>query len=238
MRERSKPDNKSAKKSVKKVAKKAVKKVVKKAVKKAAKKAVKNISVKKFAKKRVLKTKKLDPQDLDFKYLGKNDKWLIVELTEDCDLKENAESVVQQLKGLCGDGVEYFLPLYTEYVRDKPVRIVLFEGYIFIRVTEEITDSSFKDRTEHISGPLMCGGRCQYLKNREINGFKSELKKGLKDKIPKKGQTVIPKVGDYKNLEGVVLSVDKTKMIAKVEFAFSSRVVEVGIRIINLEVME
>jgi len=185
-----------------------------------------------------LKRKKLDPQDLDFKYKGKEEKWLIVELNEDCELKESAEVVVQQIKDLCGSGVEYFLPMYTEYVKDSPVFLVLFEGYIFIRVTDKVHEGCFKDRTEHISGPLICGGQNKYLKNKDINGFKTELKKRLRAKVPKKGQIVIPKVGDYKNLEGLVLSVDRKNMTAKIEFALSSRVVEVNIRIINLEVME
>lgn len=197
-----------------------------------------NAPTKKATKNPPLRRKKIETQDLDRKYTGRSGKWLIVELVEDCDLKENAEEVVQQVRKLCGDGVEYFLPVYAEYVKDNPVYIVLFEGYVFIRVTESVHEGCFKERTEQILGPLICGGRCQYAKNKDINGFKAELKKRLKAKVPKKGQNVVPKVGDYRNLEGLVLSVDKKNMTAKIEFALSSRVVEVNIRIINLEVVE
>jgi transcription antitermination factor NusG len=196
-------------------------------------------TAKKAIRKRVvLSSKKIETQDLDLKYTGAPDKWLIVQLSEDCDLKESAEEVVQQLKDLCGEAVEFFIPMHIEYVKDKPIYFVLFEGYIFVRLTNDVTDVSFKDRTGHISGPLLSNGKNQHVHNKDINGFKREIKKRLKAKVPTKGQKVIPKVGDYKNLEGEVLSVDKKSMIAVVEFALASRVVEVQIRIINLDIME
>jgi transcription antitermination factor NusG len=203
---------------------------------------VKNIGSKparvKAVKRTQLKRKKLESQDLDHNYLGRKDRWLIIQLSEDCDLREDAELVVQELKELCGDSVEYFLPLYTEYVQDKPVCLVLFEGYVFVKEEAGVDNTCFKERVSKIEGPLLSNGLCQYLKNKDINKFKRDLKQRLKSKVPKKGQTVVPVVGDYKNLEGIVLSIDRKRMIAKIEFALSSRVVVVQIRIINLEVLE
>jgi len=163
---------------------------------------------------------------------------VIIQLSEETDLKEDAEAIVEKLKNICGEDVEYFLPSYTEYVKEKAVCIVLFDGYIFVRESDKVGAYCFKDKNEYFDGPLFCGGQCQYVKNKDINNFKKELKKRLKSKVPKKGETVVPKVGDYRNLEGVVLLVDRKKMIAKVEFALASRVVEVYIRIINLDVQE
>jgi transcription antitermination factor NusG len=206
-------------------------------LKKVNKKAVAKVSSKRSIKKRTpIHNKRIEPQSLEYKYTGKDDKWIILQLSDDCSLKEHAESVIQQLKELCGEAVEFFLPMYVEYVKDKPVFLVLFDGYLFVK-TNNIEESCFKDRTEHIEGPMLSNGKKQYVNNTEINGFKRELKKCLKDKVPKVGQMVTPKSGDYKNLEGVVLSVDKKNMLATVEFAQASRVVEVQIRIVNLDIM-
>ena len=186
--------------------------------------------------------KKLLAQDLD-SFLGRGGKWLVVQLSEDCVLQESSLDVVREIKTLCGESVEFFLPLYVEFVQDKPVCLVLFDGYVFVKVSEEIDDFCFKDKPDtkdkiqHVIGPLYMNGVSKYVTNRDINQFKRDLKKMLRDKIPKKGQKVIPLVGDYKNLEGEVLFVDKDRMIAKVIFALSSRVVEVFIRVINLEIV-
>lgn len=177
-------------------------------------------------------------QNLDHKYVGRGGKWIIVQLSESCELKEHAEQLVQQIKEAYGEKTEFFLPMYVDYVGNKSVCLVLFDGYFFVRETKELDTAGLKERTEFIQGPMYKEKQMKYVKNKDINKFKNDIKKKLKTKIPKKGQLVIPKVGNYRNIEGKVISVNRKKMVARVVFSLVSRVVEAPIKIINLDIME
>lgn len=196
-------------------------------------KIIKNISTKN----RRRKNKILSTKDLDFKYKGRSNKWIIIQLAEDCDLLEKYDAIESDLKKIFGDTADYFIPVYREKVNEKPVSLLLFEGYVFVKCTDTVKEWLFKERTENLLGPLYENGKCKYINNKDINKFKDDIQKMIRNKIPEKGQTVIPKEGDYKNLEGRVVSVNKNKMIATVVFEKRSRVVEAPINVINLDIV-
>lgn len=174
---------------------------------------------------------------LDYRYKGKG-KWVIIQLTEETSISDNYESIVAELKRGFGEDVEYFLPIYREQVRDKTASLVLFEGYVFVKLKDDTEIITFKRRSENIEGLLCTNNRFQYIGNKEINNFKASLQKMLKNRIPKKGQTVIPQVGTFKGMTGTVVKVDKKAMIVNVIFTKQSRVVEAPIGIVNLEVKD
>lgn len=176
-------------------------------------------------------------RDLNHLYKNTDAKWLIIELNEDVELEENHEKIEVRIKEICGPDIEYFIPIYSEQVNGKSVCVVLFKGYFFIRSVENLEKTSVSLHDEQIKGPLLYNSCCQYVGSGDINKFKVKLNRLVNDMIPHKGQAVIPRVGVFKNLEGVVLSVDKRKLIARVIFKRASRVVEAPINIINLQVV-
>jgi len=186
-----------------------------------------------------LKNKKVvTKESLDFKYRGRSSKWLILQLSEECSLEDKYDIVINDIKNIFGNNVEFFIPVHREKLNNKIVNIVLFEEYVFIKCNDTINETLFKERTENIIGPVMSSGKCSFVCNKDINKFKDDLQDVIKSKIPKKGQMVIPREGSYKNLEGKVVLVDKNKMIATVVFEKRSRIVEVPINIINLEIIK
>jgi len=165
----------------------------------------------------------------------KVNRWMVVLLKETCDLSTDVENVEDELRRVFGDGVEFFIPIHSELIGGKRVSRVFIDRYIFVKKTDDVDESSFKNKTERIEGILDTRGK--YVNDDEISRIKKAMTKDVNRNIPKKGQIVIPIEGSFKNLEGRVISVNKAKMVARVVFERSSRTVEAPINIINLEIL-
>jgi len=175
--------------------------------------------------------------NIDNKYKGGSNKWLVVLLSEETSIGDHYNLIEYEIKDIFGQKVDFFIPFYRDKVGDKNICIVLFEGYIFVQEPKEgFSEIDFsKVKTSHVRSPLCSNGTFNYVNNNHINGFKKELRKKIKGMIPNLGQTVIPKEGVFKDLEGKVISIDKKKMILTVRFETSSRVVEAPVSIINVD---
>lgn len=161
--------------------------------------------------------------------------WTIVELSEETHLDEHHESIIRFVLESIGKDTEFFLPIYCEKVRDKSVSVVLFDGYIFIKSTPTVDAKIDRLKNDHLRGPLTVNKLRQYVTSEEINRYKVALQRKVSDKIPRKGQLVVPRIGTFQNLQGKVLSVDRKKLVARVLFRRATRVVETYISIVNLE---
>jgi len=172
--------------------------------------------------------KKVDPKS----------RWIIVELSDDITFSEYSDAIEYQIKKELGTNVEYYIPLYREQIQDKAISFVLFEGYFFIKFTEDILSHLDELHSEYIKGPLRKNSQCREISGKKINDFNTEIKKKLRNLMPKKKQRVVPKIGVFSNLEGEVISVDKKKLIAMVKFEYATRVVEAPINFINLDIID
>lgn len=175
--------------------------------------------------------------DVDKMYKGGSDRWLTLILSEDTQTEEHYPSIENEIHNVFGSSVDYFIPVYKQKLGSKEICLVLFEGYVFVQEPKE----GFGDielnrlRTTHIRAPLSHRGSNIYINNKDINNFKKEIKKQIKNSAPKVGAKVIPKEGVFKDLEGTVISVNKDKMVLMVRFETSSRVVEAPVPFINVD---
>ena len=68
-----------------------------------------------------------------------------------------------------------------------------------------------------------------------INRYKEELIQKIKNLAPKKGDTIVPKIGTFKSLKGKVLSISRDRMTVTAVFEMSSRIVEAPVSVLNIE---
>jgi len=170
--------------------------------------------------------KKVDPKSF----------WCIIELAEDISFEEHSDAIEHHINLVFGDDIEYFIPLYKEKIQDKVVSLILFEGYFFVRSRSDVLNFPDKFRCEYFKGPMRNKKEVVEILGNKINELKNELKLKLKERIPKKKQIVVPKVGVFSNLEGEVISVDKKNLVAIVKFQYTTRIVEAPINFINLTI--
>jgi len=170
--------------------------------------------------------KKVDPKS----------RWIIIELAEDITFEEHSSQIEHHIPEMFGDETEYFVPFYKEKINDKVVSLILFEGYFFVRYLPGTLKSPDKLHNEYLKGPMKKNRAVIEILGEKINDLKHELKLKLKERIPKKKQIVIPKIGVFSNLEGEVIDVDKKNLIAIVKFQYSTRIVEAPISFINLTI--
>jgi len=175
--------------------------------------------------------------DLTFKYKG-DGRWAIFQLKEECDIAENYEAIEQELKSTFGEEIEYFIPVYREKIDRSSVGLTLFDGYIFIRFNSSQECVCNPGEYRYLEGPLMKGGKISYARDKEINILRSNLYKKLQKRFPRRGQTIIPKSGTFKNLEGKVVGIDRKNRVVRVLFKQSSREVCADINVINLDFEE
>lgn len=171
-------------------------------------------------------SKKVDPAS----------KWNIIELAEDITFEEHSEAIERHIEALFCD-TEYFVPFFKEKISDKVVSLVLFEGYFFVRSIPDTVTHPDKFRSEYIKGPMKKNRIIVEIPGVKINELKHELKLKLKERIPKKKQIVVPKIGIFSHLEGEVVSVDKKNLVAIVKFQYSTRIIEAPISFINLTII-
>jgi hypothetical protein len=163
-------------------------------------------------------------------------RWNIIELAEDITFEEHSEAIERHIEALFCD-TEYFVPFFKEKINDKVVSLVLFEGYFFVRSIPSTLGYPDKFHNEYIKGPMKKNRIIVEIPGVKINELKHELKLKLKERIPKKKQLVVPKIGIFSNLEGEVISVDKRNLVAIVKFQYSTRIIEAPISFINLTIV-
>lgn len=168
---------------------------------------------------------KIDPKSI----------WHIFELAEDITFKDHSDILEHHINQMFND-TEYFVPFFKEKIADKVVSLVLFEGYFFVRSVPEMSVSPDRYRNEYIKGPMRRKQSLVGIPGIKIIELRQELRLKLKERIPKKKQIVIPKIGIFSNLEGEVIDVDKKNLIAIVKFQYSTRIVEAPISFINLTI--
>jgi transcription antitermination factor NusG len=192
-------------------------------------------------KKAIKKKRKKDNQSiqkeflkLNYRFKNNDEKWLTILLTENCVLLESYKLIEKELEDIFGDDVIYFMPIYLDE-KVPGLGIQLFDGYIFVKCANGITESTFSRKTDYLDRILKKGSNAYFTTNRTINKFKTQLKKDLEKRIPCKGTRVISNEGTFKNQEGIVKSVNKRKKTAIVEFHKRTRIVTAKLSVINFD---
>lgn len=212
------------------------------------KKKSKKKSVKKY-KKKIEITKKskgffgkpfLEP---NYRFKNNNDRWILITLNESCKLLESYKLIEKELEDIFGEDVIYFLPIYIEKVEGGITGFDLFGGdgtggYIFVKCSETANEKNFNKKTCYLDKILRIGSNPQAITNRDINKLKTRLKLELVKRLPCKGSRIIAKEGTFKNQEGIVLSVNKKKKTAVIEFHKRTRIVTAKLSVINFELVK
>jgi transcription antitermination factor NusG len=169
----------------------------------------------------------------DYRFKNNEEKWITILLNETCELLQSYKIVEKELEEIFGEDVIYFLPLYIEK-NDSNAIFQLFEGYIFVKCTVTACENSFK-KTDHLDRILYKGSNPSFVTNRDINKFKTKLKLELVKRLPRKGSMILAKEGPFKNQEGRVISVNRKKKTAVIEFHKRTRIVTARLSVINFE---
>ena len=179
----------------------------------------------------------INPFDINHMYKGRYDRWLVVALEEDVNVEDSYREIEKEILDIFGNDAIYFIPLYVEKLGDKEICLLLFGGYIFVKEPEEgFGNIDFsKMRTIYIKGAISKGNKYDYVKNKDINNFKKSLRKAIREKVPNIGQSIIPKEGLFKGIEGKVVAINKNRMLMTVIFETPSRVVEAPVSFINVQ---
>ena len=133
--------------------------------------------------------------------------WLIIELSEQSDGCTYSE-IVTNIHNLFGEDVEFFIPTYQEKMGSYTSSCTLFDGYVFIKDTEDIR-SSLLDLHDYrmFSKVLESHGHAHTINSNDIGIMKRKLKKSIKRKISI-GSKVKILEGIFSNLPGEVVGID------------------------------
>lgn len=170
---------------------------------------------------------------LNYSFKNNADKWMAILLNESSPLLESYQLIEKELEEIFGDGVIYFLPIYLDE-KVPGLGIQLFDGYVFVKCDKVVNESSFR-KTDYLDKILYEGSNPYFITSKDINKFKHQLKKELEKRIPTKGSKVMSNTGTFKNQEGTVLSVNKNKKTAIIEFPKRTRIVTARLSVINFE---
>lgn len=134
-------------------------------------------------------------------------KWIIIELSEQGDGLHYRE-IEHNVKELFGARADYFIPVYQEKMGSYTSTCSLFEGYVFIRDTEEVRLNLSNIRDFRVfAKALECCGRLQTVDSNAIGVLKRKLNKAVKRKL-EMGSKVKVLEGIFSNLVGEVVGVD------------------------------
>jgi len=162
--------------------------------------------------------------------------WMILEVNDDGEsLHERYELLEAEVIRVFGELVGFFIPAYIERIKDKVVGIDLIGGYLFVERTPESETAAAVMSSPYFKGRMPDGGRSGGTTGRDINAYKRKLLDSIKGLAPRKGATVVPKVGTFKSMEGKVVSVAKDRMSATVLFKKASRIVQAPVSVLNME---
>lgn len=174
--------------------------------------------------------------DLGYRFKNNTEQWFSVLLRDNCNPCESYRQIQAELEDTFGDDAVYFIPAYVERVGKKSVGIILFDGYVFVKKGDDISEQSFTRKTECLDGVLPNGHASMVITNRHINRLKTKLRHELESRIPKRSDRVMPIEGTFKNLKGRVLSVNRRKRSAKIEFRKKTRIVQTVLSVVNFHI--
>lgn len=163
-------------------------------------------------------------------------RWAIIELHDTCQIERQMEQIISEVKSIFGVDAEYFIPVHVEKIGERTLSSSLFDGYVFVEVGSrpELEAKLRNVRGSYLASPLKNRGFYSTVPDAEIVRYRAELSRRLYTWYPRVGEEVVPKVGMFRNLVGVVELVDKEKNIARVTFQMRSRAVTSDVLILNL----
>lgn len=176
--------------------------------------------------------------DLDFKFKKLDEPWFPVMLRDGCDICSDYKLLQYEIESVFGSDAEYFLPAYIEQLGKKIIGILLFDGYVFVKKTQDVNEASFSTRLGLLEGILKETQHQKPVTSRDINSFKTKLRRELKKRMPKKGDRVNVLEGTFKNMTGTVMSIPKEGNVVNIEFRKKTRIVEAAISTVNFEIVK
>ena len=148
--------------------------------------------------------------------------WFIIELNEIGEIATYPE-LVAALESIFGDDVDYFIPIHHEQLGSYTSKNILFEGYVFVRDSENVRENlcNIKD-CRIFAGLLKMCGKIQMLDSYVIGGLRKKLKNSLNKKF-KIGLRVKVQEGIFQNLEGEIQALEDDGRIANIKIVCLSR---------------
>jgi transcription antitermination factor NusG len=143
--------------------------------------------------------------------------WLIIELSEQADQASTPE-LEAAIVEIFGDDIEYFIPRYHEEMGSYTSTNILFEGYIFVKDSNEVRSNISRIKeSRFLQGALRSKstGRIATATANEIKGMKKKLSDSVKKKFDV-GAKVKINEGIFENLHGEIVSVEEGGRIANV----------------------
>ena len=139
--------------------------------------------------------------------------WIILQTRENADDYFDIEKSIKQI---FGKNSEYFIPILYQKLGSYNCFNVLFDGYVFIRDTEDnrriLSDLS---NSKTFLGPVVISNRIQTVDSYTIAKFKRQLKKRSTNICIENGKTVYVMDGIFENLSGEVIGVEENKAIVR-----------------------
>jgi transcription antitermination factor NusG len=148
--------------------------------------------------------------------------WLIIELSEHADSASYPE-LEAAILSVFGAEAEFFIPKHHEEMGSYVSTNTLFEGYAFIKDSEEIrTRAMSLKESRFFQGVLRSYGKIRTLDSRVIGGLRKKLKNSIKKKF-KPGAVVKVLDGIFENLIGEIISTEDSGRVANVRIRCMSR---------------
>jgi len=162
--------------------------------------------------------------------------WLIIELSDLGDSADYAE-LHNSLEEMLGE-LDFFIPIHNEQMGSYTSTSVLFEGYVFVKDSQEARSRlSEMDDYRFFSRLLENNGRIQTVNSKTIGVLKRKLKNSAKKRI-RRGTMVKVIEGTFENLVGEVVSTEDQGRQAMVKIERLSREIIAPLPCTSLIVLE
>jgi transcription antitermination factor NusG len=148
--------------------------------------------------------------------------WLVIELSEKGEMATYPE-IVEAILTIFGSKVDYFVPIHYEEMGSYVSTNILFEGYVFVRDSEEVRSqiNNIRESRMFIGILRHCGNICT-VNSKKIGILKRKLNLSLKKKFCP-GKCVLITKGVFQNLEGEIISTENDGRVANVRIKCMSR---------------
>ena len=148
--------------------------------------------------------------------------WLVIELSEQADTASYPE-LRAAVQGIFGSETEFFIPKHHEEMGSYISTNTLFDGYIFVRDSEDVRDKvgNIKE-SRYFHGVLKSSRKISTVDSHIIGGLRKKLKNSLKKKL-KTGTKVKVLKGIFENLTGEVISTEDNGRVVNVRIRCMSR---------------
>jgi transcription antitermination factor NusG len=148
--------------------------------------------------------------------------WLIIELSEQADTVGYPE-LEAAIYTVFGSETDFFIPMHHEKMGSYVSTNTLFEGYVFVKDSEEARNNLSNVRDSRLfQGVLKISGKIRTVDSHVIGGLRKKLKNSIKKKlIP--GAKIKVLDGIFQNLVGEVISMEDNDRIANIRICCMSR---------------